>query len=80
MKFSNGKLEIDVKVSPNEDTVWLSANHMSSLFERDAKTIRKHINNIFKDEELDEISNTQKMRVTNSDKSVVFIPLMLSFR
>ena len=29
------------------ETVWLSANQMSVLFDRDEKTIRKHINNVF---------------------------------
>ena len=49
IKFVNGDLELDVTVSPDKDTVWLSANQMALLFNRDEKTIRKHINNTFKD-------------------------------
>lgn len=41
----DGKTSIDVKLE--NDTVWLSANQMAALFERDEKTIRKHINNTF---------------------------------
>ena len=41
----DGKTSIDVKLE--NDTVWLSANQMAALFERDEKTIRKHINNVF---------------------------------
>ena len=37
----DGKTAIDVKLE--NDTVWLSANQMAALFERDEKTIRKHI-------------------------------------
>ena len=48
-KFNNGNLELDVTVAPDKDIVWLSANQMALLFDRDEKTIRKHINNIFKD-------------------------------
>ena len=50
IKFEDGEFSLDVKVSPNEDTVWLSANQISILFDRDEKTIRKHINNILKGE------------------------------
>lgn len=44
IKFVNGDLQLDVTVSPNNETVWLSANQMALLFDRDEKTIRKHIN------------------------------------
>lgn len=60
VKFVNGNLELEVNVSPEKETVWLSANQMSLLFDRDEKTIRKHINNVFKDEEVDKNINTQK--------------------
>lgn len=73
--FENGELKLDVSISPDANTVWLSANQMSSLFDRDAKTIRKHINNIFNEKELEKESNTQKMRVANSDKPVLLYSL-----
>ena len=47
----------------NNDIVWLSANQMALLFDRDEKNIRKHINNVFNENELDRNNNTQKMRV-----------------
>lgn len=58
IKFNNGNLELDVTVVPDKDTVWLSANQMALLFDRDEKTIRKHINNIFKDREVEKENNT----------------------
>ena len=63
IKFVNGDLQLDVTVSPDNETVWLSANQMALLFDRDEKTIRKHINNTFKDQEVEKENNTQKMRV-----------------
>ena len=33
------------------------------FFDRDEKTVRKHVNNVFKENELDKENNTQKMRV-----------------
>ena len=70
IKFEDGDFCLDVKVSPNEDTVWLTANQMAILFSRDEKTIRKHINNVFLENEVDKYSNTQKMRVEGVNQMV----------
>lgn len=51
--FIDGAVSLDVPVSPEKDTVWLTANQMALLFDKDDKTIRKHINNVFSDDELD---------------------------
>ena len=48
IKFVNGDLQIDVTVSPNEETVWLNRNQLAILCDRDVKTIGKHINNALK--------------------------------
>ena len=50
IKFVNGDLQINVTVSPNEETVWLNRNQLATLFDRDVKTIGKHINNALKEE------------------------------
>lgn len=70
---ADGETTIDVKLE--QETVWLSANQMALLFDRDAKTIRKHVNNVFSEGELPFESNTQKMRVPFSDKPVPFYSL-----
>ena len=73
--FKDGALELDVKITPEQDTVWLSANQMAVLFSKDEKTIRKHINNIFAENELEAENNTQKMRVVGVKQSVAFYNL-----
>lgn len=73
--FTDGSVSLDVPVSPDTDTVWLSANQMAVLFDKDEKTIRKHINNAFSDEELEKINNTQKMRVVGVKQLVPFYSL-----
>ena len=50
IKFEDGDFSLDVNVSPNEETVWLNVHDLAQLFERDEKTIRKHINNALKEE------------------------------
>ena len=48
----NVKLEVNMK----DETVWLTQKQMAELFEKDRKTITRHIQNIFKDGELDKNS------------------------
>ena len=48
---------------------------MAKLFDKDEKTIRKHINNIFKDDELSIENNTQKKRVVGVKQLVAFYSL-----
>ena len=59
----NVKLEVNMKDEP----VWLTQSQMAQLFDRDVKTISKHIKNAF-NEELDEKSNSQKIRIASSHK------------
>ena len=56
IKFNNNNLEIDVKISPFEKTIWLSIDQIALLFGRDKSVISRHIKNIFEINELDEIS------------------------
>lgn len=50
VKFVDNGFEIDVRTDKENDTVWLNTEQISKLFNRDYKTIRKHINNILKEE------------------------------
>ena len=43
---------IELQVSLDNDTVWLNRNQLAMLFDRDIKTIGKHINNVFLEGEL----------------------------
>ena len=70
-----GDKSITLPVSVRNDTVWLSANQMAELFERDEKTIRKHINNVFSEGEVERENNTQKMRVDGVKQQVPFYTL-----
>ncbi len=50
-----------------EDTVWLNRNQLASLFDRDVKTIGKHIGNVFKEGELVKDSVVANFATTASD-------------
>lgn len=73
--FETKDKSVVLPVAVENETVWLSANQMAELFDRDEKTIRKHINNVFKEEEVEKIYNTQKMRVVGVTQLVPFYTL-----
>ena len=50
VKFVDNQFELDVRADKENDTVWLNTEQIASLFGRDYKTIRKHINNALKEE------------------------------
>ena len=54
----DGKTKIDVKM--NEETVWLTQNQMVELFQSTKQNISLHINNIYEEGELEEISTVKE--------------------
>ncbi len=66
--------EVKLEVNMKDETVWLSLEQMAELFSRDRTVIVRHINNIFKDNELDKNEVCAKFAHTTkhgaiSDKS-----------
>jgi prophage antirepressor-like protein len=59
------KLEVNFK----DENVWLNANQIAELFDRDVKTIRKHINNA-KKEELKDLVVDAKFATTSKHGSI----------
>ncbi len=72
-KTEDGKAAIDVRLAG--ETVWLTQAQMAKLFERDQSVISRHVNNVFKEKELGQKSNMQKMHIAKSDKPVVLYSL-----
>ena len=48
---------IRLEVRMDEETVWLTQQQMAELFQKDQSVVARHINNAFKEGELDENSN-----------------------
>lgn len=64
VKFKDNEFELDVSVSPLKHTIWLTQDEIALLFGKSRSTISEHINNIFSEGELAEMTS-----VGNSDKS-----------
>lgn len=61
---------IELEVSLENETVWLTQKQMSELFDRDRTVITRHINNIFKEEELDKKSVSANFALTANDGKI----------
>ena len=61
----DGTTEIQVRLQ--QDTVWLTQKQMGELFDRDYKTISKHISNVFKEGELERNSVVANFATTAAD-------------
>ena len=69
----DGQTKIQTRLE--NETVWLTQEQMSELFQRERSVITKHIGNVFKEGELDEKSNVQNLHISGSDKPVKYYNL-----
>lgn len=65
--FQSDNQSIQLEVSFDNETVWLNRQQLSVLFDRDIKTIGKHINNVFKENELVKDSVVANFATTATD-------------
>ena len=66
---------IRLEVRVENETVWLTQAQISSLFQRERSVITRHINNVFKEGELEKESNVHFLHIANSDKPVQYYSL-----
>ena len=60
VQFKDGNFVLDVNVSSNGETVWLTLDQMSKLFNKNKSTISRHIANIFNEKELNKKNSVAK--------------------
>ena len=65
--YQNKDKKTEIRVAFDDETVWLNRQQISELFDRDIKTIGKHVNNVFKEGELDKDSVVALFAITASD-------------
>ena len=58
--FSYENIELQVPITPERETVWLTQEQMSTLFDTARSSIAYHIGNIFKEGELDKDTSVEK--------------------
>lgn len=60
IKFTDGDLSLDVRVSVEDGTIWLSANEIAKLFNVSIATARRVIKSTYKRVESDVILSSEK--------------------
>lgn len=68
IKFVNGNLQLDVTVSPDNETVW-PQKQMAELFDVKSQAITRHLKNIYNDEELFKEATCSKMEQVQMEGS-----------
>ncbi len=63
--YNDGEIELTAPLK--NETVWLNRTQISNLFNRDIKTIGKHINNVFKEGELEKSSTVAKFATVQKE-------------
>ena len=69
IKFEDGEFSLDVNVSPEEETVWLTQNDMALLFGVNRTRVTRHVNNIINEGELP-VSVCAENALTASDSKI----------
>ena len=72
-RTKDGRTQVDVRLE--KDTVWLTANQMALLFDREESNVRRHIINVFKEGELERENNVHFLHVNGVKKPVPFYNL-----
>ena len=70
--FTDGDVNIEVQINPEQETVWLTQKQMEALFEVKRATVSKHISNILASGELDETSVGFSDRSTGGRKPKIY--------
>jgi hypothetical protein len=69
----DGRTKLEVRLE--NESVWLTQEQISELFQRERSVITKHINNVFNEGLLNEKSNVQILHISGSDRPIKFYNL-----
>jgi hypothetical protein len=69
----NGNVELHADVE--KDTLWATQAQISRLFDTERSVVTKHINNILKNDEVDQKSNVQKMHISSTHRPPILYSL-----
>ena len=73
--FETKDKSITLPVALENETVWLNVSQMAILFDREESNIRRHVTNVFSENEVDKEINVHFLHVNNVKKPVPFYSL-----
>ena len=65
IKYNDGEIEISVSIE--NETIWLTQKQIAELFDKDVRTVNDHIKAIYKEEELVENSTIRNFRIVQKE-------------
>ncbi len=68
--FETEDKSVTLPVTIEDETVWLTQAQMTTLFGVDRTVITRHVNNVFKEKEVEGKSNVHFLHIANSDRPV----------
>lgn len=61
----DGSIRIEVQIQ--QESLWLTQRQLSSLFDKDVRTVNEHIRNILTEQELDRAATIRKFRIVQQE-------------
>ena len=74
IKYVSDNVELEIIVSLEEETAWLTQNQIASLFGKSQGVISRHINSIYENGELDRDASMQKMHKSGDCSNAGYRP------
>lgn len=68
--FQDSRGNVELSADVKKETIWATQAQIAELFDIDRTVATRHINNIFKDDEISQKSNVQKMHIPSSDRPI----------
>jgi hypothetical protein len=65
--YQDTDIELEIHLDQQEETIWLTQEQIAQLFQVEQNTIVYHIQNIYKDDELDSIATHRKIRLVRKE-------------
>lgn len=65
--YTDDKGDTELRADIEKNTIWATQNQISRLFEVDVRTVNEHLKNIYKTEELKEISTIRKFQIVQNE-------------
>ena len=75
VKFVDNGFELEVNVSPSEDTVWLTQDQLTALYDVDQSRVSRHLGSAIKDGEISKEINMRKTHIIGVKKPIILYDL-----
>ena len=65
--FQSADGKVQLEVSLDQETVWLSQRQLAALFDKDVRTVNEHIKNVYSEQELIDEATIRKFRIVQQE-------------